>query len=108
MTTGDAATKTEVFRKSAPPGIYHATSSGETTWFELAREVFRLLGVDPARVTATATSVLARPAPRPAYSVLGHRGWARAGIAPIPDWRLALRRAFPALAAADADELGGS
>jgi dTDP-4-dehydrorhamnose reductase len=28
---------------AAAPGVYHATSSGETTWFGLAREVFRLL-----------------------------------------------------------------
>ena len=26
----------------APAGVYHATSSGETTWFGLAQEVFRL------------------------------------------------------------------
>ena len=91
---------------AAAPGIYHATSSGETTWFGVAREVFRLLGADPDRVTAAASSALDRPAPRPAYSVLGHDGWRRAGIAPIADWRRALRRAFPALAMAEANELG--
>jgi dTDP-4-dehydrorhamnose reductase len=32
--------------------------------------------------------------------VLGHDGWAGAGIEPIGDWRPALQRAFPALAAA--------
>jgi dTDP-4-dehydrorhamnose reductase len=81
----------------AAGGIYHATSSGEATWFELAREVFRLLGADPARVQATASSAYPRPAPRPGYSVLGHDGWASAGIEPIGDWRLALRRAWPGL-----------
>lgn len=81
------------------PGIYHATSSGETTWFELAREVFQLLGADPARVRRTTSSQYQRPAPRPAYSVLGHQAWATAGIEPIGDWRLALRRAFPVLTA---------
>jgi dTDP-4-dehydrorhamnose reductase len=91
---------------AAAPGVYHATSSGETTWFGFAREVFRLLGADPGRVTATASSALDRPAPRPAYSVLGHDGWSRAGIDPIADWRQALRRAFPALAMAEANELG--
>jgi len=86
-----------LIQAAASPGIYHATSSGQTTWFGLAQEVFRLLGANPARVTATASSALARSASRPAYSVLGHDGWARAGIAPITDWRLALRRAFPVL-----------
>ena len=85
---------------TAAPGIYHATSSGQTTWFGLAREVFRLLGADPARVRPVASGALARPAPRPAYSVLGHGAWARTGIPPIDDWRLALRKAFPDLRSA--------
>jgi dTDP-4-dehydrorhamnose reductase len=83
----------------AAAGIYHATSSGEATWFELAREVFLLLGADPARVRAVPSSASPRPAPRPRYSVLGHDACAAAGIEPIGDWRLALRRAFPVLAA---------
>jgi dTDP-4-dehydrorhamnose reductase len=84
----------------APAGVYHATSSGETTWFGLAREVFRLLGADPDRVRPVGSAAYARPAPRPAYSVLGHDAWSRAGLRPIADWRPALRQAFPALAAA--------
>jgi dTDP-4-dehydrorhamnose reductase len=81
----------------APAGIYHATSSGVATWFELAREVFLLLGADPDRVRPTTTDAFPRPAPRPAYSVLGHDAWAAAGLEPIGDWRISLRRAFPAL-----------
>jgi len=81
----------------APAGIYHATCSGETTWFGLAREVFSLLGADPLRVTPTTTSIVGRPAPRPAYSVLGHEGWARAGLPSLDDWQSVLRQAFPAL-----------
>ena len=85
----------------APAGVYHATSSGETTWFGLAREVFRLLGADPDRVRPVGSAAYVRPAPRPAYSVLGHDAWSRAGLSPIGDWTLALRQAFPALAAAE-------
>jgi dTDP-4-dehydrorhamnose reductase len=85
----------------APAGVYHATSSGETTWFGLAREVFRLLGADPDRVRPVGSAAYVRPAPRPAYSVLGHDAWSRAGLSPIGDWRLALRQAFPALAATE-------
>jgi dTDP-4-dehydrorhamnose reductase len=87
-------------RCRAAPGIYHATSSGAATWFDLAQEVFRELGADPARVRETTSRAYLRPAPRPAYSVLGHDAWAGAGIEPIGDWRLALKRAFPELAAA--------
>ena len=87
---------------AAAPGIYHATSSGETTWFGLAQEVFRLRGADPDRVQPSKSSALARPAPRPAYSVLGHAAWERAGLAPIGDWRHALQRGLPGLVAVTA------
>ena len=82
-------------------GVYHATSSGETTWYGLAREVFRLLGADPARVRPTTSSTYSRRAPRPAYSVLGHEAWRSAGIAEIGDWKQPLCTAFPALLAAE-------
>jgi dTDP-4-dehydrorhamnose reductase len=74
----------------APAGIYHGTSSGETTWFGFTREIYRLIGADPERVRPTTTDQFPRPAPRPAYSVLGHQKWAEVGLAPIRDWRDAL------------------
>jgi len=86
----------------ATPGVYHATSSGRTTWFGLAGEVFRQAGADPARVRPIGSAALARPAARPGYSVLGHAAWARAGLEPIGDWRTALHRAFPVLTAVPA------
>ena len=85
---------------TAAPGIYHATSSGQTTWFGLAREIFGLLGADPARVRPIPSSALSRPAPRPANSVLGHDAWAGPRVRPIGEWRTALQRALPELLAA--------
>jgi dTDP-4-dehydrorhamnose reductase len=100
--TADVAAQIIALMQSgAAAGIYHATSSGETTWCGLAREVFALLGADPARVRAIPSRALDRPAPRPAYSILGHDKWAMAGIAPIRDWRAALRTAIPLLLAAE-------
>jgi dTDP-4-dehydrorhamnose reductase len=96
-----------MIESGAAPGTYHATSSGETTWCGLAREVFSLRGADPERVRATASGAIDRPAPRPAYSVLGHDGWVRAGLAPIGDWRLALSLAYPALLAAETGTVPG-
>jgi dTDP-4-dehydrorhamnose reductase len=85
---------------AAEPGIYHATSSADTTWFELAQEVYQRLGADPARVRPVRSADYGAAAARPAYSVLGHAAWAEAGIPPIGDWRDALHRALPHLAAA--------
>ncbi|MFJ6709780.1 dTDP-4-dehydrorhamnose reductase [Streptomyces sp. RKAG290] len=86
---------------TAPAGVYHATSGGETTWFGFTREIFRLLGADPARVRPTTSGAFVRPAPRPAFSVLAQSRFAAAGIEPIQDWRTALGQAFPALLAAE-------
>jgi dTDP-4-dehydrorhamnose reductase len=96
--------------KSAPAGTYHATSSGQTTWFGFAEQVFTLFqgqgrnqDEDPERQRLTprpiTTADYPTPAKRPAYSVLGHGAWHAAGISPISDWKDALQRAFPALLA---------
>jgi dTDP-4-dehydrorhamnose reductase len=74
----------------APAGVYHGTCSGRTTWFGLARAAFELTGLDPERVRPTTSDKFVRPAPRPAFSVLGHDRWAAAGLEPMPDWREAL------------------
>jgi dTDP-4-dehydrorhamnose reductase len=38
-----------------PPGVYHATSAGQAAWYGLAREIFALLGADPARIARSRT-----------------------------------------------------
>lgn len=92
---------------TAPAGVYHGTSGGETTWCGFAREIFRLLGADPARVRPTTSAAYPRPAPRPAFGVLAHDRFRAAGIEPIRDWRTALEEAFPALLAAERPRISG-
>jgi dTDP-4-dehydrorhamnose reductase len=81
----------------APAGVYHGTNSGQSTWYGLAREIFAGAGLDPDRVRPTTSDRFVRPAERPAYSVLGHDRWAAAGLAPLRDWKEALREALPGL-----------
>jgi dTDP-4-dehydrorhamnose reductase len=64
------------------------------TWFGLTQAIFEFAGLDPARVQPTDSASFQRPAPRPAYSVLGHAGWAAAGLAPMRPWREGLAAAF--------------
>lgn len=78
-------------------GTFHGTSSGDCTWYELTREIYRRVGADPARVHPTTTDKFPRPAPRPAYSVLGHARWAEVGLPPMRDWQVALAEALPLL-----------
>jgi dTDP-4-dehydrorhamnose reductase len=85
----------------AEPGVYHATSTGATTWYGLAREIFRLIGADPDRVSPVTSAGYPRLAARPGCSVLSHEAWSRAGVAPIGNWARSLARALPAVAATD-------
>ncbi|TFD29224.1 dTDP-4-dehydrorhamnose reductase [Cryobacterium lyxosi] len=78
----------------APAGTYHGTNGGVASKFDQARDVFALAGLDPERVLPTDSSAFVLPAPRPAYSVLGHANWAVAGLAPMRSWQDAQAEAF--------------
>ncbi len=82
---------------TAAPGIYHGTAAGRTTWYELARAVLEATGRDPGLARPVPAAALARPARRPAFTVLGHGRWAAAGLAPPPHWRDQLAEALPQL-----------
>jgi dTDP-4-dehydrorhamnose reductase len=51
-------------------GIFHGAGAGSCSWYELTLETFDAAGVS-CRVLPTTAEQFARPAPRPAYSVLG-------------------------------------
>lgn len=92
--TLDLATRiVDLLDADVPGGVYHATNSGQASWYEFAKAVFSVAGLDPDRVKPTSSAQFVRPAPRPAYSVLGHGAWRRVGLAPLRDWREALAAA---------------
>jgi dTDP-4-dehydrorhamnose reductase len=86
-----------------PFGIYHATNSGQGSWFDFASEVFELSGASVSRVVPVSLSEFVRPAERPAYSVLGHDGWKE--FTAMRDWRIALREAMPTIVASVKSEI---
>jgi dTDP-4-dehydrorhamnose reductase len=67
-------------------GIHHVTAAGECSWFEFAQEIYDQAGFE-TRVMAATTEMLARPAPRPPYSVLATE---RPDPIVLPDWRAGL------------------
>jgi dTDP-4-dehydrorhamnose reductase len=75
-------------------GIFHATNSGEASWYDFARAIARESGFDPDRVESKSTTVLDGNATRPIHSVLAHGGWEKIGIAPMRSWHDALRDAY--------------
>ncbi|GAB3616057.1 dTDP-4-dehydrorhamnose reductase [Okibacterium endophyticum] len=80
----------------APAGVYHGTSAGKCSWFDFTKAIYEEVGIDPSRVLPTDSTSFTRPAPRPAYSVLGHDAWAAAGLPEIRHWRDALTAAVAA------------
>lgn len=88
---------TALVQAEVPGGCYHGTSEGETTWYEFARAVFELLGHDPQRVRPISTAEYPVPAPRPAYSVLGHERTDAVGVPRLPHWRDALEASLAAV-----------
>src|ERR1700730_6197978 len=78
-----ARTIIELCRKSAS-GIVHITNTGDCSWFEFAREIVNGAGL-ATEVRPVSSQQMARPAPRPAYSVLSPKSLQHYGIA-VPTW----------------------
>jgi dTDP-4-dehydrorhamnose reductase len=64
-------------------GIHHLAGGGQCSWAELAEETFRVAGAD-CRVVPVSTEEFPRPAPRPAWSVLGTE---RDDALRLPPWQ---------------------
>ena len=72
-------------------GTIHATNSGECTWHEFACEICAQVGAR-VEVAKRSSADLARPAKRPAYSVLDTSRLRQALGHELPHWRDALAR----------------
>ena len=79
----------ELARKQAR-GILHVTNSGNCSWFEFAQQIVASAGLT-TEVRPVSSQQMARPAPRPAYSVLSSASLNSIGITTSP-WQDALRR----------------
>jgi len=79
----------ELCRRNAG-GIVHVNNAGDCTWFEFAREIVKGAGL-ATDVRPVSSQQMARPAPRPAYSVLSSKSLQQNGIT-MPTWQDALQR----------------
>jgi len=84
-----AAALVQLCRKSAS-GIVHATNTRNCSWFDFAKEVIQLSGLQTS-VKPVATADFPRPARRPACSVLSPASLHAYGIQ-MPAWQDALQR----------------
>jgi dTDP-4-dehydrorhamnose reductase len=76
--------------RTGASGIVHTTNSGGCSWFEFARDIIKGAG-HATEVRPVSSQQMARPAPRPAYSVLSAKSLQQYGIV-MPTWQDALNR----------------
>jgi dTDP-4-dehydrorhamnose reductase len=79
--TGHLADALARLARTEDYGVHPPTASGSCSWFEFAREIFARAGSD-TRAEPCTTADFPRPAPRPAYSVLGSERGDR-----LPTWQ---------------------
>lgn len=70
-------------------GIYHVVNNGQTSWHELAQEIFRLTDLS-VNVLPISTEEWGAAAPRPRFSVLDVGKYEKLGGPPLPTWQEAL------------------
>ncbi|MFH1727502.1 MAG: dTDP-4-dehydrorhamnose reductase [Pseudomonadota bacterium] len=70
-------------------GIYHATNNGECSWFEFAKEIFNIKGIDIKLIPVKAKEFSAN-IKRPAYSVLENKHLNDLKLNVMRDWKDAL------------------
>jgi len=85
-----AAATWALIASRAPIGVYHVANSAATTWYDLGREIARLLDCPPRLRPVKVTDVPLR-APRPQYCALSNAKLASAGFQ-MPSWQDALAR----------------
>ncbi len=73
----------ELAERGDDTGVHHVAGGGACSWYDLAAEAFKRAGVD-CRVQPTTSDQFQRPAPRPAYSVLGTE---RSDPVWLPPWQ---------------------
>lgn len=89
--TADLAQAVSQLIRTEAYGLYHITSGGSCTWFDFARTLFELAGVN-ADLNPVAAKAFGAPAWRPAYSVLRNQRLEKLGFNNLPVWEDGLRR----------------
>ena len=79
-----------MLKEGCAPGLYHMVNDGSATWFEFAREIIRLAGVEAAVAPCSSEEYVTRAA-RPRYSALDNAK-VSAAFGPMPPWQDALER----------------
>lgn len=71
-------------------GLFHATCEGVCTWYDFAKKIFEIKGME-IKVNAVTSEEFIRPAPRPKWSVLENASLKRLGKNEFRRWETSLK-----------------
>lgn len=74
------------------PGIYHFTDEGACSWYDFAKSIFRIAGVENCKVVPIVTADYPTAAVRPPYSVLDKTVIKKTYGIEIPHWEESLEK----------------
>jgi len=86
----ELAAKVSQLIRTEEYGSYHITNNGGCSWYEFARTIFKLTGID-ADISPISSSEFGAKARRPAYSVLENRNLKLLGLDDMMQWHDALK-----------------
>ncbi len=80
-----------VVRKGIVPGVYHFTNEGVISWYDFAKAIHRIAGIETCHVRPLHTAEYPTPARRPHYSVLDKTKIKKVYGIEIPYWEDSLK-----------------
>ena len=80
----------DMIQSETEPGIYHTVNTGEATWYEFAKAIIAIAGIDAKVIPITSQEYPTR-ALRPGYSVLDNTLLTKIVSQEIPHWVDALK-----------------
>ena len=84
-----------ILRNQPESGIYHFSNLGSCSWFELAQEIYEIVGANKELVHPIASEKLTFIARRPKFSLLSKEKWIAAGLTEMPKWKDSLQLLMP-------------
>ena len=96
----------ELSSQSWESGIFHMTNTGYTSWYDFARAIIRSSDLNVDRVKPIPTSLSARLAARPTFSVLSNLKLSKKGLNPMRAWDEAVHNSSRQIRAKVEEEIG--
>ncbi len=79
-----------IIKQKMPFGLYHVANNGQCSWFDFARTIFEMAGIE-ANLSPTKTNVLQSKARRPMFSPLACTKLKKYGLE-MECWEAALNK----------------